>query len=88
MLNAYFPLHPFSHLKQRREMILSSFFKDFADEDELKILTVKVAFSSILLENRYDLWNEVLTLFPAGEPLNQSDVMSVLKGMIAMSLFV
>lgn len=52
------------------------------------MLTVKAAFSSIFIENRYDLWNEVLTLFPAGQPLNQSDVMSVLEGMIAMSLFV
>lgn len=88
MLNSFFPLPPFSNLKEKRETVLSSFFKVFADEDELRMLTVKAAFSSIFIENRYDLWNEVLTLFPAGQPLNQSDVMSVLEGMIAMSLFV
>lgn len=86
-----FPLHPFTtpEIKTHRASALDAYCKTFADSNgEMDVLSIKASFSSIIIDNRNALWSQVIALIKKEDVVNKLDVMTILRAMISMSMFV
>ena len=90
-MDDFFPLPLFSNqeLVDERASVIDGYCHQFATKDNLlDVLAIKVSFSSILIDTRSHLWGMVIDLIEKDGLVNQVDVLSALRSMIAMSLFV
>lgn len=74
-------------MKERMNLLHAycSLFED--DNQQMNVLAVKASFSSIMIENRQDLWNEVIQII-SNESLTKEVFLTTLESMIRMSLWI
>lgn len=73
---------------KERMNLLHAYCSLFEDENQqMNVLAVKASFSSIMIENRQDLWNEVIQII-SNESLTKEVFLTTLESMIRMSLWI
>ena len=73
---------------KKRMNILQAYCSLFEDENHMiNLLSVKASFSSIMIENRQDLWNELIFVI-SNENLTKEVFMRTVEAMIRMSLWI
>ena len=73
---------------KNRMNILNAYCSLFENENhEMNLLSVKASFSSVMIENRQDLWNELVHLI-SEENLTQEVFVTTIEAMIRMSLWI
>ena len=73
---------------KERMNLLHAYRSLFEDENQqMNVLAVKASFSSIMIENRQDLWNEVIQII-SNESLTKEVFLTTLESMIRMSLWI
>ena len=74
-------------MKERMNLLYAycSLFED--ENQQMNVLAVKASFSSIMIENRQDLWNEVIQII-SNESLTKEVFLTTLESMIRMSLWI
>ena len=73
---------------KERMNLLHAYCSLFEDENQqMNVLAVKASFSSIMIENRQDLWNEVIQII-SNEALTKEVFLTTLESMIRMSLWI
>ena len=71
-----------------RMNLLHAYCSLFEDENQqMNVLAVKASFSSIMIENRQDLWNEVIQII-SNESSTKEVFLTTLESMIRMSLWI
>ena len=73
---------------KERMNLLHAYCSLFEDENQqMNLLAVKASFSSIMIENRQDLWNEVIHII-SNDSLTKEVFLTTLEAMIRMSLWI
>ena len=73
---------------KERMNLLHAYCSLFEDENQqMNLLAVKASFSSIMIENRQDLWNEVIHII-SNDSLTKEVFITALEAMIRMSLWI
>lgn len=73
---------------KERMNLLHAYCSLFEDENQqMNLLAVKASFSSIMIENRQDLWNEVIHII-LNDSLTKEVFITTLEAMIRMSLWI
>lgn len=73
---------------KERMNLLHAYCSLFEDENQqMNLLAVKASFSSIMIENRQDLWNEVIHII-SNDSLTKEVFITTLEAMIRMSLWI
>ena len=73
---------------KERMNLLHAYCSLFEDENQqMNVLAVKASFSSIMIENRQDLWNEVIQII-SNESSTKEVFLTTLESMIRMSLWI
>ena len=73
---------------KERMNLLHAYCSLFEDENQqMNLLAVKASFSSIMIENRQDLWNEVIHII-SNDSLTKEVFLTTLESMIRMSLWI
>ena len=90
-MDDFFPLPLFSdqELVEERSRVIDGYCNQFATKEHmLDVFSVKISFSSILIDTRTRLWGTVISLIEKDGFVSQIKVLSTLRSMISMSLFV
>ena len=73
---------------KERMNLLHAYCSLFEDENQqMNVLAVKASFSSVMIENRQELWNEVIQII-SNESLTKEVFLTTLESMIRMSLWI